>query len=197
MTEEYEFDETAYSKQCSFFPDYIKVIENQLLDLLLDGHPIEIFEFVDNHNIHIKNSCGKEAILSDKEIYYKLCDVIEKLEKDSFISCKEGNGHNKYNFYSRKLKKNLCDECLGKEELNRDSKDLFNFDNNYYKYYIVGEQIKQKFLNDDITPNEIKKSFEIIFSIFKKNYNDFSYFIFIKGYYNFYKNRFSLIELND
>lgn len=192
-----EFDETEYSKQCIFYPDYIKVIENQLLDPLFDGHQIEIFEFEDNHNIHIKNSCGKEAILSDKEIYYKLCDVKEEIEKDSFIFCKEGNGHNKYNFYSRKLKKNLCDECLGKEELNRDSKDLFNFDNNYYKYYIVGEQIKQKFLNDDITPIEIKKSFEIIFSIFKKNYNDFSYFTFIKGYYNFYKDRFSLIELND
>lgn len=192
-----EFDETAYSKQCSFYSDYIKVIENQILDPFFDGHPIEIFEFQDYHHIYIKNSCGKKAILSDKEIYYKLCDIKEILEKDSFISCKEGNGYKKYNFYHRNLKKNLCDVCLGKEELNPDSKGLFNFDNNYHKYSIVGKQIKTKFLKDDNTPMEIKKSFEIIFSIFEKNYNDYSFFMFIKGYYNFYKSRFSLTELND
>ena len=189
MTEK-EFDETQYSIQCNFYRDFIKVIDNELLAPLLDGHPLRRFGFEDCNNIYIECSCGKKANITPKEMLYILCDIKEeKLEKDSFIMCKEGNGHKKYNFYSVKLKRNLCDECLGKEELRSDDKELFNFDNNYHDYYEMGTKVEEKIKKDEkdeLIPPEIKKSFDIIFSIFLKNYNDFSLFKLIEGFYSFF-----------
>lgn len=180
-----ELDETNFSNQCSFSDDFEKFSDNKELDPFFDGHPVKDFVFVDNNSINIECSCGKKANLTNREIYEKLYEKKEELEKSTYGVCKEGDNHKKFEYYHEELKKNLCDICL--KDINE---NLFNFDNNLRDYSIMVQKIEEKFQKDEkdgnIIPPQIKDSFKIIKEIFKINHHDYSFFSIIKGFYNFY-----------
>ena len=164
-----------------------QTLYNKDLNAFFDGDPIKNFVIIDNDNIYIECSCGKKANLTNREVYNKLCEIKEIIERNSYGVCKEADNHKKFEYYSEELNKNLCDLCLS--ENNLDAQNLFNFDNHLHDYIIWGNQIIAKFEADtkgiNIVASKIKESFKLIWEIFEINHHDYSFFSIIKGYYNF------------
>ena len=179
----YDSENTNDSIDYPLGPKYEQMCDNIVSNTFFECHTIENIRILNNSKLLVICDQGEPQEYSAREAVYKLeiDGLRQRLRKESYHTCKHDKKKN-YSFYCYTCKKNICDECKGSSCRNH---IVFNFDNNYDVFLKMGKRIEENENFKYKTNKDIKKVFEIIFDIYKskETYMNYSFFMFIEGYY--------------